>query len=259
MNGNDDFQHHHGLEKAGASDPACLDIITKCKPLVLRLSSPDADVWRLVLPEYEASGAEVNSILGEEEQNRSARFHKESDRQRFIWSHVGLRLILAHYVHDDPRRLQFEKGRYGKPRLVNSTTVPDIHFNLSHSGDFALVAISSGSQVGIDLEYMDTSGADLSIAKRFFSSREFLALEQLSGPDQVAGFYNCWVRKEAYVKALGGGLSLPLHEFDVSVDPNEPASLLASRINPEDPQQWNFRDISVEKGYVACLACEAST
>ena len=141
--------------------------------------------------------------------------------------------------------------------LVREPGWPDIRFNLSHSGRLALCAVASARRVGIDVERIDPNRVDMSVAAQFFSINEEKALSSLTERDQVHGFFNCWTRKEAFLKGRGEGLSLCLAAFDVSLSPGQPAALLASRIDPSEVDRWHLRHLAVAEGYAAALAIES--
>lgn len=203
---------------------------------------------------HSASVTSFWPLLGPDEKSRADRFHRLSDRERYIAAHGALRTILAHYTTGDPARLRFEATRFGKPAIRREEGWPDLRFNLSDSGDFAVCAVTFDREVGIDLERIDPDRADMSIAARFFSADEVAALRRLSEHDRSRGFLNCWTRKEAYVKGRGEGLTIPLSDFDVSLAPGEPAALLRSRSDPADVGRWSLRDLAVPEGYVGALA-----
>jgi 4'-phosphopantetheinyl transferase len=215
-------------------------------------------VWTIALLASPQAGISFRPILGVEERDRAARFHRAADRDRYEAAHGGLRLILAGYLSADPAGLRFTLARHGKPALVREAGWPDLRFNLSHSGDLAAVAVAVGREVGMDVERIEPGRAGMDIALRFFSRREVAALRQLAESDRSRGFFACWTRKEAYIKGRGEGLSLPLDGFDVSLAPGEPAALLCSRIDPDDTGRWSLHEVAVGEGYEAALAVESA-
>lgn len=217
------------------------------------------DAWSIDLPTYFASLASFRRILSPQEQSRAERFHSSSHRSRFIVAHGALRMILADYAHTDPMRLSFVAGRHGKPALDHESNARGIRFNLSHSGDMAVIAVTLGHEVGIDIERIEPGKADLAIAERYFSSREIATLRNLPAVDQEVAFFTCWTRKEAYIKGRGDGLFIPLRDFDVSLTPGEPAALLASRVDPADVDRWRLLAMPTMAGFVASLAVNGSS
>src|SRR3989304_5240764 len=196
----------------------------------LDLQSHQVDIWRARLNLPNDSLKVLDATLSADETERAARFHFSADRDRFIIAHGCLRDILARYLHCKPGRLILSVNQYGKPVLEDYK----LEFNLSHSGDFALVAITSERKVGVDIERFRSDIEFESIASRYFSQSEVSELLALTSEQKAHGFFNCWTRKEAYIKAHGLGLSLPLEGFDVSLIPNEPVILRATRPDPQE-------------------------
>lgn len=216
----------------------------------LELRSHQVDIWRVSLDLQPDSVKSLESSLSEDEIQRSARFHFDTDRQRFIVAHGCLRGILARYLRCESRQLEFSVDGYGKPSLPGH----EIEFNLSHSGSYALVAVSRQHRLGVDLELIRNDVEIESLATRFFSPTEVTELMALPLEQRPLGFFNCWTRKEAYIKAQGLGLSLPLDSFDVSLSPNTPAILRATRPNQYEALQWTLLSFDVEAGYVGAAA-----
>lgn len=192
-------------------------------------------------------------LLNNEERDRANRFYFDRDRRRFIAARSGLRLILARYLAVGPEALRFTYGAQGKPALAAGGAAPHLQFNLSHSGEMALYAVASGCAVGVDLEMVRPEVADEPLVLQLFSSHELGALRRLPRVEQVVAFFQCWARKEAYIKARGGGLSIPLQEFDVSFLPGAEAMLLANRADPEEVTRWSFLPVPSIPGYAAAL------
>lgn len=220
----------------------------------LDLHSHQVDIWRVSLDPAVDSVKLFESSLSADESQRAARFHFTADRERFIFAHGCLRGILARYLHCEPGQLSFFMGEHGKPALVDKK----IDFNLSHSGDYALIAIARDRQVGIDVERVRLERELESIAKRYFSTREVSELMALPSEQREAAFFNCWTRKEAYIKAHGLGLSLALDSFDVSLAPNEPAVLHETRSDPSIASRWTLLSLEVDSGYAGALAVEGA-
>ncbi|HYO92152.1 MAG TPA: 4'-phosphopantetheinyl transferase superfamily protein [Pyrinomonadaceae bacterium] len=160
------------------------------------------------------------------------------------------------YLNIVPEQLRFRYGSFGKPALISDSGGKELRFNVAHSGGRALYAFSSRRELGIDIEQVREDFDYLEIAEHFFSRREISTLRALPAAAQARGFFNCWTRKEAYIKAHGAGLSIPLNSFDVSLVPGEPARLLSVRDDPQAASRWSLQEIEVEAGYVAALAVE---
>ena len=199
---------------------------------------------------------DVCSLLSAEEIARAARFRFDRDRDRFASGRALLRRLLAAYTGRRAEDIGFAYSVYGKPRLVGAT---QISFNVSHSGNRALFALGSGVDVGVDIELLDPNLTDERVPERFFSPREVSELRSLPKALQPRAFLTCWTRKEAYIKAHGPGLSLPLHDFDVTLRPGDPPLLRGAKWSATEPGEWSLYDLSDEHaGYVAALAVRAA-
>ena len=194
--------------------------------------------------------------LAEDERARANRFYFQIDRERFIIAHGVLREILGLYLNRAAQSVSFCYGPQAKPALAGETGVDTIHFNLSHSHGLALYGVTRGREIGIDLEFIREGLEVEEIAGRFFSQREIAALRALPAGLRKCAFFLCWTRKEAYIKARGEGLSLPLDQFDVSLIPGEPAMLLDTRPDSNEARRWSLQELSVAPGYASALAVE---
>ncbi len=221
-------------------------------PDSLHIESRHVDVWRIFLNLQADSVKLAESTLSADEAKRAARFHYPKDRDHFIAAHGILRQILGRYHHRKPSELTFSVNQYGKPTLVDS----NLEFNLSHSGDFALLAMTQNRKVGVDVERIRQGISSHVIAQQYFSKAEVAELQSLPMEQREAAFFTCWTRKEAYIKAQGIGLSLPLESFDVSLSPNEPAMLRAVRPDPQEVARWTLRPLDVAPNYAGALAVE---
>jgi 4'-phosphopantetheinyl transferase len=210
------------------------------------------NILRLALDLPQALNAQLASLLSADEQARAARFHFDSDRLHFTSARGQLRCILAACLQITPQAVMFVYNPHGKPAQVNA---PDLHFNLSHSSGLGLLALSTGQAVGIDIESIRPAVDRDNIARRFFAPAEVAALHALPAEQQEQAFFTCWTRKEAYIKARGLGLSIPLGQFVVSLAPGEPARLLARE--PGAPAgQYAMAAIDPGPGQVAAVAVE---
>lgn len=225
-------------------------------PKNLPLGNNEVHVWRASLKLEDPYVYSLKQILSAVEQARAERFHFQKDRERFIVAHGLLSLILSRYLNVEPSQLRFCYNRYGKPALASESGSNGLRFNLSHSHEVALYAITRGREVGVDIEHIRSDMAEAQVAKRFFSAREIAEFRSLPPKMQTEGFFNCWTRKEVYVEARGEGLTLPLDQFDVSLAPGEPAALLSTNDDPEEASRRCLQDSSPGPGYVAALAVE---
>jgi len=219
----------------------------------LSLDATEVHLWQAVLDDRPA--AIFESFLAPDELARANRFHFEKDRNHFVVARGLLRNLLAAYLGIDSSKLHFSYAAKGKP-FLSSESHAQISFNVSHSHGRAAFVFSRGREVGVDLEYVkDDFEAEL-IANRFFSQAEVLALRTVPAELRKQAFFNCWTRKEAYIKALGEGLSMPLDQFDVSLRPREPAALLKNYRDERELSRWSMQAIPTPDGYVGAFVIE---
>jgi 4'-phosphopantetheinyl transferase len=221
------------------------------RPILL---SNEVHVWRAVRVQVWRQLEDFYRLLSTDEKGRADKFYFDKDREHFIVSRGMLRRILGLYLERDPKQLRFCYNSYGKPFL--ESLGGNLRFNLSHSQGIVLLAIAGEREVGIDVEQIRSQVIDESIAERFFSAYEVATLRELPFQQQAEAFFNCWTRKEAYIKARGEGLSCPLHSFDVSLKPGEPAVLLATRVGPQEITRWQFVELSPGVNFKAALVAE---
>ena len=187
-------------------------------------------------------------MLGGDEVARAERFAFDRDRRRFVVRHGWLRELLARRLAASPAAIRFTYNPFGKPSLDGES----LRFNLSHSAGKALCVIGEGIELGCDLEQRDRALASRELAERFFTPLEQKRLSSLRGKGWVEGFFNCWTRKEAYIKARGLGLSYPLDAFDVSLAPDEPALLLRGC------NGWSVQALRPAPGFTAAVVAEGA-
>lgn len=197
------------------------------------------------------------SLLSPAERKRACRFASSTAARRYIVSRARLREVLGARLGVRPESVELVYGAGGKPALANAGWTR-VRFNLSHCDDLAVYALSaSGCEVGIDVEAIRPLPEADVLAARFFSRREHAAYRALRRRDRPLGFFQCWTRKEAFVKALGEGLSHPLDSFDVSLAPGAPAELLHVDPGPGVDRNWRLASFSPAPGFVAAVAAEA--
>ena len=181
---------------------------------------------------------------------------RSTNRSEYIVSRGTLRALLGSYLSVSPRDLQFVYSAYGQPSLSAAESSELLNFNVSHSSGVALFAVAHARRIGIDVERVRRDFDTSEIAERFFSHAERAALRQLPQDDRHNAFFRCWTRKEAFIKALGEGLSHPLDQFDVTLTPQDPAALLATRPDASEAKRWMLWNICLPGDYAAALAAE---
>lgn len=219
----------------------------------LALDATEVHLWQASLDERPPDLFE--SFLSADELTRANRFHFVKDRSRFVVARGLLRNLLSAYLGVDCSDLRFSYGAQGKPFLVLDSPV-QINFNVSHTHGRAVFAFTRGRDLGVDLEYVSDDFDDELIANRFFSRAEVLTLRTVPADLRKQAFFNCWTRKEAYIKARGEGLSMPLNQFDVSLRPNEPAALQNNYRDEREVSRWSMQAIPAPEGYVGALVVE---
>ncbi len=226
-------------------------------PHNVTLSADQVHVWRATLQLPETLVLQLHAILSPDEQERARHYRFRHDQQRFIVARGWLRVILSQYLHLNAGQLRFRYNPHGKPELDPADQpVHSLHFNLAHSEDLALFAIASERRVGVDLEHLRSGLADDRVTDTVFAPREVAALRSLPPRDQEKAFFACWTRKEAYVKARGEGLVMPLDAFEVSLLPGDPPALLFMPGDPDEVGRWSLREIDLGPDYAATLAVE---
>lgn len=211
----------------------------------------DVHIVRFALDRH-GDGAPFLALLDADERARAAAFRFDRDRRRFTVAHGLMRTVLGAVLCEPPAKVAFTYGPYGKPRLEHAG---NIRFNLSHSGERALLTVTSGREVGIDLEQeheIDT----LALATSCFSEREREALAATPADGRLKAFFRVWARKESFIKALGAGLSFPLAGFDVSLDEQPEQLLLDCSAAPTELPRWTMTTVNADPGYAAAITVE---
>jgi 4'-phosphopantetheinyl transferase len=221
------------------------------------LADDAVHVWRVPLASADEARA-LRPLLSDAERVRADRFFRDEHRIRYTIAHGWLRRILSWYLAEEATVLIFEEGAHGKPSLAAPAAHSGVQFNLAHSADLALIAVTRGRPVGVDLERWDAEIEHIELSERFFSPAERQALRAHEGRLEavVAGFFAAWSRKEAYLKATGDGITRGLHHFDVSLDADR-AQLLADRLDENATSRWVMSSIDVAPEYSAALVVEA--
>ena len=225
-------------------------------PKSLSLSSGEVHVWRARLEQPQEVQDEFLHTLDLDERERAARFHFEKHRRRFILGRGFLRLLLGRYLKIAPEAVRFAYGPYGKPSLADEHEASGLRFNASNSHELAVYAFVQEREIGVDVEYIKDDFQSEEIAGHFFSAREVQTLLALPKDERTAAFFRCWTRKEAYIKAIGSGLSHPLDQFDVTLTAGEPATLLRDDQDAEAVSRWEMFNLEFTERYAGALVVE---
>lgn len=211
-------------------------------------------IWQVPLDLTPEVVLRLNAWLSPEEREQASRFHFSRDQRRFVVRRAARRQLLADSLGVGPHKVRTEPGRNGKPAVVGP-----VKFNCSHSGDWALIAISRNVELGVDLEqHRDLPDAD-DLAKNYFSHQEIRELMSLPAEQRRVAFFSCWTRKEAFLKAVGLGLSFDLNRFSVSLAPDQQARLLEVDGDPGAVEKWAIVSLEMIPGFSAALVHEAGT
>jgi 4'-phosphopantetheinyl transferase len=225
-------------------------------PVHPALSADEVHVWRASL---DRPAVDFAILLSTDERVRADRFRFEQERRRFIVGRGTLRIILGCYLNSPPEKIKFAYHAHGKPSLSNGLLPPELRFNLSHSGDMALLAVTQNREVGIDLETLRPYVDVVDLTNQFFSPSERAELEALPSDKKLDSFFSGWTRKEAYLKARGEGMTYPLDQFSVSMDCDQPAKLLDVKDDPRELSRWFFHMLAPAPGYIGTLVVEGHT
>lgn len=222
------------------------------------LSLSQIHIWRASLDVDIDAEKAFWKTLSEKERERAERFRFPIHRTQFIAGRGILRKLLGQYLRQAPETIEFEYGEQGKPFLAKANQrSSDLNFNISHSNGFAVFAFAQKMMFGIDLELIDPNIEFEVIAPRFFSKNEATTLFSLPVEKQPQAFFNCWTRKEAFIKACGGGLSMPLEQFEMTLLPEDLPKLLAIDWSQEEVVDWSVFSFLPEKNMVGALAVKA--
>ena len=225
----------------------------KIPPSALVLLEQEVHIWHASLDQLPPTVSRLLDLLSDDERARADRFHFEHDREHFIIARGVLRSILGKYLGSSPEKIQLKYGDHGKPVLPGT---PPLRFNLAHSNNLMLLAVTLRHEIGIDLEYLRLMPDALDIANRFFTKTENKALRTLPESQKLEGFFIHWVCKEAYLKALGDGLAKPLDQFEILSTLRRPQGLLKVADHPNESKRWFFQVFRPTDGYISALAME---
>ena len=222
--------------------------------LVLR--DDEVHLWTTTLNRSRASLDVLAGTLAADERERADRFRFERDRRHFIAGRGMLRMLLARYLGTESQALEFRYGEAGKPELSAAAGGVALRFNCSHSRGVALYGVVRRRRIGVDIEATRPLPEGEQIVRACFSAREKAVLRSLPSERRQEAFFNGWTRKEAYVKAIGSGLTLSLEQIEVAIAPEEPPALLSIDGDPEAAATWSMEAPPTRTGYAAALAVE---
>lgn len=198
------------------------------------------DLWQWRLAGGDASD------LSADEQARAARFVFDRDRARYIAGRAALRRVLGRCLDLAPREIRFRYGAFGRPLVAG------LSFNLSHTGDFAALVVTPVPDLPLGIDIETVGPIEMAVAEANFAAPEIATLRAMPDAVQQAAFYRCWTRKEAYLKAVGTGLSTDLSSFCVTLSPDDPPRLLSCA--GDEPGHWTLLDLATPEGIAGALA-----
>lgn len=232
--------------------------IGKFPGILKAISHEVVNVWRTDIHWPEERMREFATQLSLEELARAKRFHFKVDFDRHVISRALTRLLIGSLVDLPPREVSLVSNRFGKPSISKDQNPLGLEFNVSHSGEFILIALTAKRQVGVDIEHVNQQLHLNSLVRDLLSVKEQIAFSRLCPDQRQEAFFNCWTRKEAFIKAKGAGLSIPLNGLDVSFLPGEPAMLLDTRPDRTEAARWTIRDLEVAPAYKAAIAAQGA-
>ncbi len=222
-------------------------------PTGLRLSPGEIHVWSVRLDPPAERVEALGRSLSSDEWERANRFRFDKHRRQYVVGRGVLRTLLATYLGTRPELVSFTYGPRGKPFLASQG---DLFFNLSNSDEMALVGLVLGREIGVDIEYLKPMPDCEQISERFFSESEREVLRRMPAEVKEETFFNCWTRKEAYLKAVGEGLAAPLDSFDVTLAPGEPPRMLTLKGDAAVASRWHFEHLKPAPDYIGAIALE---
>lgn len=220
------------------------------------LGAGEVHIWTARLSSHAASVTALEHLLSPSEKATANRFHFVRHRLSYVFAHGALRQILSSYVERAPDEIRFTQNAFGKPFLVDADDPGHTCFNMSHSGDVVLVAVTRDRHIGADVELMRPLDDFAGIAQSNFTHQECALIKRYPAEMQQTAFFTCWTRKEAFIKAVGKGLSIPLNTFDASIPPGQPGRKLTAPQEAPDVDAWWLADLMVPEGYAGAVAVE---
>ena len=222
----------------------------------LELAPGEIHVWSVRLDPLPEVVERLGHVLAADEWERANRFRFDKHRRQYVVGRGALRTLIAAYTGTRPERVRFRYGDRGKPYVAEPAG--DLELNLSNSDEMALVGFVRGAEIGMDIEFLKPMPDCEQIAERFFSASERDVLRALPAEKKEEAFFNCWTRKEAYLKAVGTGLAAPLDSFDVTLAPGEPPRMLTLEGDAGRAARWSFQHFRPAEQYIGALAIEGA-
>ncbi len=223
---------------------------------VLELPPGEIHIWSIRLDPPADRVERLGRSLSSDEWERANRFRFDRHRRQYVVGRGALRSLLAAYLGTRPELVRFGYADRGKPFLSTPFAESDLRFNLSNSDELALVGFVRGIEIGVDIEYLKPMPDCEQISERFFSESERAVLRELPAHQKEEAFFNCWTRKEAYLKAVGTGLAAPLDSFDVTLAPGEPPRMLTLEGDASRAARWAFEHFRPADQYIGAFAIE---
>jgi 4'-phosphopantetheinyl transferase len=220
------------------------------------LDEKSVHLWCLSIDDYSQQVSEYEHVLSEDEKDRAARFKFEEDRRRYLVSHGALRIILGSYLKQEPQSIRFRKNEAGKPEIIGAQSDLPVTFNMSHSGAAVLVGVARNRRIGVDVEVLSSRIDIVEIAEHNFTREEIAALRMKPEDERYGSFYSLWTCKEAYLKALGCGLSGGLQSFTMSENDNDWSLSCGTGDGSPQFDQWTIRSLKLMDGYAAAIAID---
>lgn len=230
------------------------ELVWRFPPASCVLALKETHVWCAPVDMEINAYRDIAASLSAQELQRASTLGSAQIKHRFMTSRALLRNILSRYLHLSAERISIAYSPSGKPRLDSQHRESDIMFSIAHSGDLTLIAITTNSEIGIDIERIRTMEMSGIIASQFFSKDERLELQNSPPRERLEGFFNCWTRKEAYLKAIGGNKIIEPNSIDVSIAAEAPARILKIAGDGFEASQWSIRSLLPAPGYVAAVA-----
>lgn len=224
-------------------------------PSFVRLKPNTVHVWTINFAVNDEAFNKYLSLLSEDEKKRASKFKFFKDKRCYVVTKGVLRLLSGHYLNKEAKAICFAYGEYSKPKFKHKT---NLNFNVSHSGDSAILGFVYDHTIGVDIEKIKNNFDTFKIAANFFSKKEIAALREIPKPQQHMAFYRCWTRKEAFVKAKGSGLSFPLDSFSVSLDTDLEAELLETHWDKKEKSDWSYHSFIPDSNYIAAVIIDST-